>query len=71
MAAHLLEVLNGDAVTVTVQGLGRNLGKQISGQAELVDALQLGDFLEDALQAEGTNILLERVEGRLIPSCTP
>ena len=39
VTAHLLEVLDGNAVAVTVQGFGRNLCEQISGQAELVDAL--------------------------------
>ena len=65
MAAHLLEVLNGDAVTVTVQGLGRHMSEQVRRQAELVDALQLRDFLEDAREAERTGIVLECVEGRL------
>src|SRR6266851_4769989 len=60
MAAHLLEFLNGDAVAVAVQGLSRNVGEQISRQAELVKKLQLVDFLQHTGEAEGTDILFER-----------
>ena len=63
MAAHLLEFLDGNAVAVALQRPGRDMSEQIRWQAQLVKTLQLVDFLQHTLQAEGTDILFERVQG--------
>lgn len=52
-------------VAVALQRSGRNVCEQISRQTELVNTLQLVDFLLHTLQTEGTDILFERVQGRL------
>ena len=61
MAAYLVQFFDGDTLAVAVQRLGRNVCKQVSGQPELMDALEFGAFLQHTLQSNGTSILLQAV----------
>ncbi len=64
MPAEFTGWLGCHPLAVAVEESGRNVAKEVLGQAKVADLIEFGDFGEDRLETEWTGIGFQGLQGR-------